>query len=120
MVVGMAETGLTVGQLTDQQVRMSLAPLPTVAKLVILLTEAGGQPAGPAASWWGALRDALEPSDLMALSAVYRPGGPKGMPDSLTPMPTAFAASFDDDLERVAAVPGDELASEITAGATPT
>jgi hypothetical protein len=41
MVVGMAETGMTLGQLTGQQVRMSLAPLPTVTKLVILLTEAG-------------------------------------------------------------------------------
>jgi DNA-binding transcriptional ArsR family regulator len=110
----MAETGLTVAQLTGQQVRMALSPLPTVTKLVIHLTEAYGRPAGPAASWRGALRDALEPSDLAALSAVFGgPGGVQQMPDTLTPIPTAFTASFDDDLERVAAVPGDELASEI-------
>jgi hypothetical protein len=82
-------------------------------KLVINLTEAHGQPTGPPTSWQRALRKALEPADLMALSAVFRPSGTPYLPDSLFPRPTTFTASFNDELERVAAVPGDELASEI-------
>jgi hypothetical protein len=109
----MAETGMTLAQLTGQQVRMALSPLPTLTTLVVDMIEASGQPTGPSTSWRRPLRDALEPSDLAALRAVFQPGGPPFLPDGLVPRPTAFTASVDDELERIAAVPGDELAAEI-------
>lgn len=109
---------MTMAQVTGQQVQMALSPLPTVTILVIDFVEARGQPTGPPTSWRRALRDVLEPSDLAALSAVFQPGGTGFLPDCLTPRPTAFTASFDDELERVAAVPCDELASEIDEAGT--
>ena len=112
MLGAMAEVGTTISALTNGRVRVARSPSATLTELTL---EALGRPKGSPASWPGAVREALEPSDLAALGPVYGPGGPPFVPDCLLPRPAAHAASFEDELEQIAAVTADELLADLCA-----
>lgn len=61
MLGAMAEVGTTISALTNGRVRVARSPSATLTELTL---EALGRPKGSPASWPGAVREALEPSDL--------------------------------------------------------
>jgi DNA-binding transcriptional ArsR family regulator len=95
-----------------QQARLAATPLATVTELIF---EVFGRPKGSPAPWPNAVREALEPHDMVtvALAPVCGPGGPPFIPDCLLPRPETVFPSFDDELDRVAAVSADELVAEL-------
>jgi hypothetical protein len=102
----------SVAALTARQVRMASSPLATLTELSF---EACGRPKGSPSSWPVAVREALWPGDLALLGPVFCPGGPPYVPDCLVPRPASHLVSFDDELDRLAAVAADQLAMEIEA-----
>jgi Helix-turn-helix domain len=105
------ETGTDLATLTDQQVRMSLAPLATVTSL---LMEALGNERGSPRAWHEPVRSALDPADqalfgpLLGTKAAF-------IPDCLVPRPESFAPTFSEELERVASTSADELLEDLVA-----
>lgn len=110
MLRGMARSGTDLGRLPGVNVRMASAPVATVTELVI---EALGGSKGSPASWSKAVRAALDPDDVTLLRGVYGPRHPRVVPDRLLPRPDRFAVSFEDELERIAAVEPDDLVAEL-------
>ncbi len=94
----------------DLRVTLRITPLPTVTELIY---EALGTPLGSPPSWPGRVRQALEPQDLQLLGPVYGPDGPAIVPSCLLPSPASFESSFEDDLDRLAAVDRDDLHREL-------
>jgi hypothetical protein len=56
----MSDTGTSITTLTRSRVRVARSPSATLTQLTM---EALGRPKGSPASWPGALREALQPSD---------------------------------------------------------
>lgn len=106
----MSDTGTSIATLTSPRVRVACSPSATLTQLTM---EALGRPKGSPASWPRAVREALEPSDLTTLGPVYGPSGPPFVPDCLLPRPADHAASFDDEIERIAAVTADDLLADL-------
>jgi DNA-binding transcriptional ArsR family regulator len=96
--------------LSSRRVALRITPLPTVTELIY---EALGTPLGSPPSWPGRVRHALEPRDLQLLGPVYGPDGPAIVPSCLLPSPDTFESSFEDDLDRLAAMDRDDLRREL-------
>jgi DNA-binding transcriptional ArsR family regulator len=108
----MSDTGTSIATLTRSRVRVARSPSATLTQLTM---EALGRSKGSPASWPGAVREALQPSDLTTLGPVYGPTGPPFVPDCLLPRPAAHASSFEDELEQIAAVTADDLVADLHA-----
>jgi DNA-binding transcriptional ArsR family regulator len=112
MLEAVEEAGTSIATLTSERVRVARSPSATLTGLT---REALGRPKGSPASWPGSVRSALHPSDLAALGPVYGPGSPPLVPDCLLPRPAAHAMSVEDELERIAAVPPEDLVADLIA-----
>ena len=109
----MSDTGTSIATLTTARVRVARSPTATLTQLTM---EALGRPKGSPASWPRAVRKALQPSDLTTLGPVYGPAGPPFVPDCLLPRSAAHGASFEEEIERIAAVTADDLVADLHAG----
>ncbi len=96
--------------LTGQQVRMALAPLATVTSLVM---EALGWHRGTPSAWYGPVRDALDPDDVMLLGPVLGNRDPALVPDCLIPRSETFTPSFEGQLDQMVTLSREELDVEL-------
>lgn len=106
----MSDTGTSIATLTSPRVRVACSPSATLTQLTM---EALGRPKGSPASWPRAVRQALHTADLTMLGPVYGPSGPPFVPDCLLPRPADRAVSFEDEIERIAAVTADDLLADL-------
>lgn len=86
-------------------VRVSSAPLITVARLMIEAVSALTRSPG---SWWEPVRAALEPSDHIVLEPLSGPGA-RFLPDGLLPLPEASSSPFELQLDQVTALAEEDL-----------
>jgi DNA-binding transcriptional ArsR family regulator len=103
--------GTSLAAVTDQQVRLAVAPLASVTELVF---EAMGNPLGSPPHWPKTVREALAPSDRGLLAPIYGDGWTGFFPDCLTPRPESYQPSFDDELAALVEIGRTELEREIT------
>ena len=103
-------SGTSIATLASPRVRVARSPSATLTQLTM---EALGRPKGSPASWPGAVREALRPTDLSTLGPVYGPTGPPFVPDCLLPRPAGHVASFHDEIARIAAVTAEELLKDL-------
>lgn len=96
--------------LVGQQVRVSAAPLVTVT---MLLMEALGNTKGSPPAWYGPVRSSLSSEDLATFTPMIGSRSLPFFPGCLLPEPTAFAPTFEEQLDQVATISPDELVSDL-------
>ncbi len=100
---------LDLGQLERRPLRVALSPAPT---LFALAADAVGAQRGAPRRWLAGVRAELDRHDLASLSPLaVRPGG--FTPASVMPRTGRTEAELDEELERIAELPAEDLLEDI-------
>jgi DNA-binding transcriptional ArsR family regulator len=103
-------TYVELAEVSQRPLRVATSPLATVLRLAI-----DAMRERPLYDPWGAaVRDALRPSDAQALAPFFGPSGRWTLiPDRVSPPPSTFGRSIDDELAGVAETSPDALLADL-------